>query len=129
MHSNAESSSRPMTRNVITASRNAVRDSALAAYRKEDYTNLTPVQVVSKLYDVAILACKKNDKTLARRAINELIVGLNFEYKDVAVGLYRLYDYSKRCIAQDKTAEAARVLEELRSAWGQAFNLRAQPGY
>ena len=98
--------------------------SAIAAYRKEEHTNLTPVQVVYKLYDIGVLACKRGDKLLARKAINELIVGLNFEYEEIAVGLYRLYDYAKRCIREDNMPEAVKVLEELRSAWGTAFKLQ-----
>jgi flagellin-specific chaperone FliS len=97
---------------------------AVAAYRKEEYSNLSPVQVIYKLYEVAIRACKKDDRELSRKAINELIVSLNFEYEDMALALYRLYDYSKRCIHQGKTTEAVEVLEELRSAWGQAFRLK-----
>ena len=97
---------------------------AIAAYRKEEYSNLSPVQVIYRLYDIAIRACKKNDRDLSRRAINELIVSLNFEYEEVALNLYRLYDYSKRCIQQGNPTQAIEILEGLRSAWGQAFELQ-----
>jgi flagellin-specific chaperone FliS len=73
---------------------------------------------------VAIQAIKKNDQMLAVRAINELIAGLNFEYQEVALTLYRLYQYAKHCLRMGKKDEAAQVLEELRSAWGEAFKLR-----
>ena len=109
----------------MKGSNNAVRDSALAAYRREDFAHLSPAEVIYRLYDMAILGCKKNDRSLARKAINELIVGLNFKYEEIALGLYKLYDYSKRCIARGNMAEAAKVLEELRSAWGEAFSLHA----
>jgi flagellin-specific chaperone FliS len=104
--------------------RSSPAHNAVAAYRKEEYSNLSPVQVIYKLYEVAIRACKCDDRELSRKAINELIVSLNFEHEDVALGLYRLYDYSKRCIRQGKTSQAVEVLEELRSAWGQAFKLQ-----
>ena len=97
---------------------------AIAAYRKEEYSNLSPVQVIYKLYDVAIRACKKEDRDLSRKAINELIVGLNFEYEEIAMNLYRLYDYSKRSIQKGKWNQAIEVLEELKGAWGQAFKLQ-----
>ena len=92
-------------------------------YFKEDSLNLSPVQVICRLYDVAILAVKKNDRELARRAINELIAALNFDYGEISQGLYRLYDYAKRQLRNGNTSEAIRVLQELRTAWGQAFNL------
>jgi flagellin-specific chaperone FliS len=98
---------------------------ALAAnsYRREHLVNLTPVQVIKKLYDTAIFALKKKDYDLAHRAISQLILGLNFDYEEMASGLMSLYMYSKECIRKGEIAEATTVLEELRSAWIQAFNL------
>ena len=96
---------------------------AASRYRKEESMNLTPVQVICRLYDVAILAGKKDDKELARRAINELIAALNFDYQETSLGLYRLYDYAKRQLRNGNTTEALNVLQELRNAWAQAFNL------
>jgi flagellin-specific chaperone FliS len=85
--------------------------SALNTYRNEQMMNLSPVEVIHKLYAVGI------------HAINELIAGLNFEYQEVALTLYRLYQYAKHCLRMGKYNEAAEVLEELRSAWGEAFKL------
>ena len=96
---------------------------AINAYRNDELANLSPVEVIDKLYSIAILACKKSDVTLAQKAITELIVGLNFEYKEIAVPLYSLYQYSKDCIRKRNLPEAIRVLEELRSTWVQAFHL------
>ncbi len=97
--------------------------SALATYRNEQLLNLSPVEVIHRLYGIAIQAIKKNDVPLANRAVNELIAALNFEYQEVAVSLYRLYQYSKYCLRQGKHDDAAEVLEELRSAWKEAFKL------
>jgi len=96
---------------------------AANAYRNDELANLSPVQVIDKLYAIAILSCKKGDVTLAQKAINELIAGLNFEYQDIAVRLYNLYEYSKSCIRKRDLGEAIRVLEELRTTWAQAFQL------
>jgi flagellin-specific chaperone FliS len=98
---------------------------ALAAnmYRKEHLLNLSPVEVIKKLYDTAILGCKKNDTALAQQAVTELIIGLNFEYEDISVGLYRLYQYSKDCIRKGELDEAVKVLQELRETWVEAFHL------
>lgn len=96
---------------------------AVSRYRKEESLNLSPVQVICRLYDVAILAAKKNDRELARRAINELIAALNFDYQETSVGLYRLYDYAKRQLRNGNVQEAVYVLQELRSAWAEAFHL------
>jgi flagellin-specific chaperone FliS len=105
------------------ASSQAQYSTAAKAYRNEQFLNLTPVQVIDKLYSLAINACKKGDAVLARKVINELIAGLNFEYKDISAGLYRLYQYCKHCIRQGKMDDAVVVLEELRATWAQAFKL------
>ena len=102
--------------------RGRARDAA-NSYRNDEFANLSPVRVVDKLYSIAILACKRKDTRLAQKAISELIVGLNFEYKEISTGLFSLYQYSKDCIHKGKTTEAIRVLEELRSCWSQAFGL------
>lgn len=98
-------------------------NSALSTYRQEQVVNLSPVEIINKIFSVAIQAIKKNDLQLAQRAINELIKGLNFEYQEMALSLYRLYQYSKHCLRQGKTGDAIEVLEELRSAWCEAFKL------
>ncbi len=97
---------------------------AATVYQREDLMNLSGVEVIKRLYDVAILACKKDDMNLAHRAINELIVGLDFQYEDIAVRLFQLYQYSKDCLRAGKKEEAINTLEELRSAWAQAFQLK-----
>jgi flagellin-specific chaperone FliS len=102
---------------------NAKISSALSTYRNEQLMNLSAVDVIHKLYAVAIQAIKKNDVPLAHRAINELIAALNFEYQEVALTLFRLYQYTKHCLRKGRTNEALEVLEELRSAWGEAFKL------
>ena len=99
------------------------KNSAADRYRKEEVLNLTPVQIIYKLYDIAIVAAKKRDIELCRRAINELIASLNFEYAETALGLYRLYDYSKKCLRDGNYDETVNVLQELRSAWAEAFHL------
>ena len=99
------------------------RNSAADRYRKEEVMNLSPVQVICKLYDIAIIAAKKKDIELSRRAINELIAALNFDYAETSLGLYRLYDYTKKCLREGNLDEALNVLQELRSAWAEAFHL------
>jgi hypothetical protein len=85
--------------------------------------NLSPVEVIKKLYDTAIVGCKVNDDHLALKALSELVIGLNFEYADLSTGLFGLYQYCKQCIRDRKPEEAVQVLEELRSIWIKAFHL------
>ena len=97
---------------------------AIGTYRKEQLGNLPPVRVIHKLLEIAIQGCKKEDKTLATKALTELTLALNFEYKEIALGLFRLYDYCKQCIHRGNYAEPIDILEDLRSTWAQAFHLK-----
>ena len=107
----------------VPQGRQSTSSTAAKAYRNEQLLNLTPVQVIEKLYSIAIQACKKNDSRLAKKAINELIAGLNFEHGEIAVGLYKLYEYCKYCIRKGNMNDAVVVLDELRATWIKAFNL------
>jgi len=97
--------------------------SAVSTYRREQLLNLSAVEVIKRLYDFAILGCKKNDTSLSQKALNELIAALNFDHSEIALGLFRLYEYCKRCIRQNKVNEAVGILEELRAVWAEAFHL------
>ena len=96
---------------------------AASAYQREQILNLTPVEVIHKLYDVVILGCRKNDLPLAQRALNELVAGLNFDAGPLAVDLYYLYDYCKRCIRHGEVDQVISIVQELRSTWAQAFEI------
>ena len=97
---------------------------AAAAYGREQLLNLSPVQIIQRLYDYAILGCKKNDPRLAHRALNELIIALNFDHREIAFGLFRLYDYCKGKIVKRDYPAALAILEELRETWVRAYNLQ-----
>ena len=97
---------------------------AINKYQREQYLNLSPTEVILKLYDAVLLGSKKGDKLLAIRALTELIVSLNFEHQEMSTNLYRLYDYCKRQIYAGQFKHAITVISELREAWAQAFKLR-----
>jgi len=97
---------------------------AINTYRREHFGNLPPVRVIHKLLEIAIQACKKEDKTLATKALTELTLALNFDYKEIALGFFRLYDYCKQRVHKGQFADALVILEDLRATWAQAFHLK-----
>lgn len=97
---------------------------ALDAYRREEFLHLTPEQAIHKLMTLGIQGCRKGDKTQAVRAVNVLILALDFKYSEVAMGLFRLYDYSKNCIYKGEFDEAINILDGLRVTWAEAFHLK-----
>ncbi len=103
--------------------KNGIVAAAVKTYQKEQLLNLSPVEVIRKLYDTEIVACKKHDLRLAQRVLTELISSLNFDNNEIAVQLFQLYDYCKRCLRKGNFEEVELVFEELRSSWVDAFKL------
>lgn len=86
-------------------------------YQKNQIMSLTPAQLVLKIYDYAILGCKLKNSQKVSKALIELISGLNFNYGEIPLGLFRLYQYCLDIIKKDQFEEALKILSELRDAW------------
>ncbi len=103
---------------------NAQAQSALKVYRNEQALNLSPVEVIKRIYDLAIQHCKRDNPEKAQRVISELIVALDFTQGELSVDLFHMYTYLKKCIREGKMDEAVDLLQELRETWVEAFNLQ-----
>jgi flagellin-specific chaperone FliS len=86
-------------------------------YRTQDVMGASPVHLVVMAYDLAITACEKGDFARATKAVSVLKDALNFDYANVAVGLFRLYQWCLDCIRQGDYDSALQTLRELREAW------------
>ncbi|NMC11368.1 MAG: flagellar protein FliS [Chloroflexi bacterium] len=86
-------------------------------YRKQDVLGASPIHLVVMAYDIAITACEKGDFVRATKAVSVLKDALNFDYANVAVGLFRLYQWCLDCIRQGDYNSALQTLRELREAW------------
>jgi len=104
------------------------------AYRTQEYLTqevmgASPVHLVVMTYDVAIQACQTQDFGRATRAISLLRDALNFDYAEVASGLFSLYQWCLDCIRQGDYASALQVLKELRGAWATVEKRYTQAAY
>jgi flagellin-specific chaperone FliS len=88
-------------------------------YRQNDVLGASPLRLVVMAYDLAILSCERKDFEKATRAISVLRDALNFEYQDVALGLFKVYQWCLDCIRQGDYNSAISALSELRDAWVQ----------
>jgi flagellar protein FliS len=77
----------------------------------------SPVHLVVMAYDLAINSCEKGDFVRATKAVCVLRDALNFDYSDVATGLFRLYQWCLDCIRNGDYSSATQTLRELRDAW------------
>ena len=91
----------------------------LLNYQRNQIMSMNPLQLLIKVYDVAILSCKKHDIEKASKAVVELISALNFDYEEISLGLFRLYQYCLDRIKQGEFEESIKILEGLRDSWTQ----------
>lgn len=89
------------------------------AYLEDQLNGLGPVELLLKVYDVAIAACRQGDSERVSRAMVELIGALNFDHREVAVGLFRMYNYCLTHAKRGRFDVVEPVLIELRETWSQ----------
>ncbi|MDD5369957.1 MAG: flagellar protein FliS, partial [Anaerolineaceae bacterium] len=89
-------------------------------YRNQEVMGASPIRLVVMAYDLAIQACEQQDFARAAKAITALRNALDFDYPDVSVGLFRLYQYCLDCLRKGEYAAVQSTLGELRAAWSGA---------
>ena len=94
-------------------------------YLEEELYTMSPIQLLVKVYDIAIDACQRQDKRLASKALVELISALNFEYEEIAGRFFQIYKFCMSQVKAGKFDEARKVLQELRNAWVEASKMNA----
>ena len=93
----------------------------IEVYRRQQLEAMTPERLVLVALEQGVAACRRADKARAQRVVIELIGGLNFDYPEQAGGLLSLYDWVLQLLGEDRFAEAAAVIERLRTSWDQAL--------
>ena len=86
-------------------------------YKQQDVMSASPLRLVIMTYDLAIRACEQKDFAKATKTISALRDTLDLDYPDVAMGLFRLYQWCLDCIRKNDYASAITTLTELRGAW------------
>ena len=93
---------------------------AVGSYRSQQVAGAAPAQLLLQLYDHAIAGALNQDQKQVNAALVELIGALNFDYEEIAVGLFKLYDWCMRRARAKDWEEVLGILRELRAAWAQA---------
>jgi len=94
-------------------------------YLVKDILEATPQQLVIKLYDLALISCKKEDLRKTNSAIQALSNALNFADEnaaEISAGLLRLYKFCQDQMRQGNYNIVIRILSELRDGWITAFS-------
>lgn len=92
-------------------------------YLVKEIMEATPQQLLIRIYDFAILNCKKENLAKTNSAIQELINSLRFneECKEISTGLLRLYLYCQEEMRKKNYDNVLKILTELKETWVQAF--------
>ena len=104
----------------MTSSFGGAATLALESYRTQQVAGAAPAQLLLQLYDHAIAGALRQDQRQVNAALVELIGSLNFDYEEIALGLFRLYDWCMRRARAKDWEEVLAILRELRAAWAQA---------
>jgi flagellin-specific chaperone FliS len=95
-------------------------------YREQQVSTLSTGRLVLLALETALRACRKRQRGLLRRVLEELMAGLDLDQGEVAAGLLRLYEYMLRLSREGRLEEVQAMLQEVRDTWETA--LRAEEG-
>ncbi len=97
---------------------------AAQQYQRQDVLSASPTQLVTKLYDLAILACNNDDRIKLRKVLIELISSLNFEEGgDVAIRLSQIYEFCMRESVSGDLLQISEMLSDLRDTWKESLQV------
>ncbi len=94
-------------------------------YLVKEIMEATPEQLILKVYDFAIVNCRKQNMTKTNDALQVLMNALRFdddEVKGVSTGLYKLYQYCQEEMRRKNYDIVYKILTELKETWIAAFN-------
>ncbi|MDX9923326.1 MAG: flagellar protein FliS [Ignavibacteriaceae bacterium] len=97
----------------------------LNPYLVTELTSAKPEELILKIYDFAILNCKKDNMIKTNDALQVLINSLNFgdpQASEISMGLMRLYEYCQEQMRKHNSQAVLKVLMELKDAWVTALN-------
>lgn len=86
-------------------------------------------KLLVKLYDFAIMSCRREDIEKTNKALDELIFGLRFdeeELEKISTGLYQLYDFCKDQMRKRKYKIVEKILTELKQTWVEALKTQGK---
>ena len=92
-------------------------------YLKQKIVSASPEQLVSYIYDVVIAACHRQDQEKALRGLMGLVSALDFDYKDIAVPMYQLYQYCLEQVRKRNFDEVEGLISGLKAAWAEAMKV------
>ena len=91
-------------------------------YQEQAIRQATPEELITKLLDIGIAACYRNDRRKVRAVLIELMSAINFEGGEIAQNLYHLYEFCLRECPLGDLELIREILDGVRDAWKEAFS-------
>lgn len=85
-------------------------------YQQQSIKNASPAELITKLYDFAIMACHKKDEERLQDVLETLMKSLDFD-NELSGSFYSLYEYCQRQAQEENFDEVCELLEPLRETW------------
>lgn len=93
---------------------------AAQTYRLNQINSASPLDLVLMVYDAALTGCGQRDLARTTQALALLRDSLDFGYdEEIALGLFRIYQYCADLARKGEYDDAAHLLRELRDTWAQ----------
>ena len=89
----------------------------LDPYLVQKVMSASPQQLISYIYDAAIVSCGRRDPIKAGKSVRELMKALNFDYKEIAFTFYNVYRYVNNLIINGNYEDARDILVDLKNTW------------
>ncbi|MEX0723670.1 MAG: flagellar protein FliS [Gracilimonas sp.] len=97
-----------------------MRDPQLV-YQQQAVKEASPLQLIVKIYDLAIQASYREDQKKVRELLSTLIKGLNFDHEP-ASQLFEIYRYCQELARKGNFEEFREIIEPIRDTWEKAAN-------
>ena len=96
-------------------------DPSSRRYIEHDMLGKSPQELVLAAFDLGLKGCRKQDRSLVRDVLTELISALDFD-QPVAGNFLVLYDYALREVRENRFEQPELILAGMREAWKQAMD-------
>lgn len=91
---------------------------ATQSYRSNQINSASPLDLILMTYDALLMGCGQRNLDRTTRALSLLRNALDFSFdEEVALGLFRLYQYMAEQARKGEFDEVANLARELRDSW------------
>ena len=93
-------------------------------YLVQKVMTASPEQLVVYVFDAALIACARRNKSKSIEAVQALISSIRFDHQDIATTFFNTYGSIINYIKKDDFPTAEKLLSEIKKTWKIAMNVQ-----